>query len=398
LRHSNPFKSASKTSNSLLVAFSKKVKMAIPNPRPFNEAEHPPKLAPGIGVKEAIACYPPRLENIEILGYVDDASNIGYSRDIGRSAILKGRVYYMFGDTFCKNKKGEFIGVQSTTSALVPDKSQPLSSTYLTWQEDGLVDNFVPLTEAEHRLEKIVWNDKTRPRVTLWAFGGMVETLGAGWLWYQKGVIYEEEGKEENKYHGTGIARVEADDRGRLTIHRSWPEMFNVDEPRVGTFSSIVEGDFVYLWGDHGAGCGDGIILSRVHKYSLQNKDCYTYWNGDSYVADWRAAEPVFGKMQSGAIIKTRLFGEERPWVFVGCTAWGDSKLMLGASATLEGPFDEKAICTAQGIDYPDTIMYCMYPHTWALDVTKGELLVTWSEQWPGGVVGAKIGLVLEER
>ncbi len=370
--------------------------MAMPNPRPFDEMEHPPKLRPYIGVMPHIAQYPPIVDKWEVLGYVDDATNIGYSRDIGRSSIFKGRVYYLFGDTFCNNKDGEFIGIQSSTSAVVLDKSKPLKSTYLACQEDGLVDQLVPLTEAEHRLEKTVWKDNTHPRVTLWAFGGMVEALGNGWLWYQKGVLLEKEGKEENKYHGTGIACVQADDHGRLFAHRALPLMFNENEPRVGTFSSIVEGDFVYLWGDHGVGYGNGIILSRVPKNSVANKSCYTYWNGECYVADWKDAKSVFGKMQSGAIIKSRLFGPGRPWVFVGCTGWGDSKLMLGASATLEGPFDEKAIFKAQGIDYPDTIMYCMYPHTWALDEGNGELLVTWSEQWPGGVVGAKISLVMD--
>ena len=373
-------------------------KMALPNPRPFNEMEHAAKLRPLMGGKSRVALYPPVVDKIEVLGYVNDTSNIAYSRDIGRSFILNGRVYYMFGDTFCKTKKGVFVGIQSTTSSIVCDESKPTESTYLTKQEDGLVDPLVPLTEAEHRKEKIPWKDGTRPRVTLWAFGGMVESLGFGWLWYQKGVVYDEEGNEDNKYKGTGIARVEADDDGRLTIERRLPLlMFDVDEPRVGTFSSIVEGDFIYLWGDHAEGYGDGIILSRVAKDALERKYCYTYWNGVCYVADWKEAKPVFGKMQSGAIFKSGLFGEDRPWIFVGCTGWADSQVMLGASATLEGPFDEKAVFKAQGIDYPNKIMYCVYPHTWALDEQNGELMVSWSEECPGGVVGAKVCFAMDQ-
>ncbi len=371
--------------------------MALPNTQPFVETDHPPHLRPFAGTMPGHAKYPPVVAKVEMLGYIEDTNAISYSRDIGRSSILKGNVYYMFGDTFCKNQQGAFVGVQSTTSSIINKPSQPLSSTYLTIQEDGVVDALVPLTEAEHRQEKIIWKDKTHPRVTLWAFGGMVEVGEYGYLWFQKGVINETEGNEENVYKGTGLARVKADKDGRLNTYRAnGPLIFSADEPRIGTLSTIVEGDFVYLWGDHAKGYGDGIILSRVSKDMLEYKDCYTYWNGDSYVADWKEAQPVFNKMQSGAVVRTCLFGEEMPWLFVGSTGWADSKVMLGASATLEGPFNEKPIFMAEGLDQPDTIMYCMYPHTWAFDGHKGELMVTWSEQWPGGVVGAKINLVID--
>ena len=50
-------------------------------------------------------------------------------------------------------------------------------------------------------------------------------------------------------------------------------------------------------------------------------------------------------------------------------------------------------LCTASGIDRPIGFMYCMYPHPWAFNEEEGELLVTWSENWPGGVVGAKVKL-----
>ena len=49
------------------------------------------------------------------------------------------------------------------------------------------------------------------------------------------------------------------------------------------------------------------------------------------------------------------------------------------------------AVCTGRGIDVPDKYIYCVYPHPWVFGDNNGELFVTWSEQWPGGVIGAKI-------
>ena len=373
--------------------------MALPNPQVLNETDHHPHIRPLIGRKDPVAHYPPVLVKAEMLGYLKDTNGIGYSRDIGRSVLFKDRVYYIFGDTFCKNEAGDFLGVQSNTYALVKNPAEPMDSTYLSRQEDGMVDALIPLNEAEHRKEKVHYghgNDQC-PRVTLWAFGGLAEVSDFGWIWYQKGVAYDEEGKEENTYKGTGLARVEEGEDDRLRICRSAGPLFTADEPRVGTFSTLVEEDFIYLWGDHGKYCEDGIILSRVPKDSPSDKRCYTYWNGEGYVEDWQEAIPVFGEMQSGAIVKSYLFGEKLPYVFVGCSSLGDSQLLLGASATLEGPFDLHPIVQAIGIDNRDSIMYCMYPHTWAFDEPKGELLVTWSEQWPGGVVGAKIRLVMDQ-
>ena len=367
--------------------------------RPFKASEHPEHLRPYAGQNAALASFPPVVKSTELMGYVKDASNIGYSRDIGRSSMLKGQWYYMFGDSFIKNRSGEFIGVQSTTAAVVPNCDCPLESTYLNVLENEMVDAFIPLTKNEHALESVTWEDSSKPRVTLWAFGGMVEILNNGWVWFQKGVINEDGGEGENKYKGTGLARIGVKPDGSLTSFRIGahePMMFGEEEPRVGTFSSIIEGDYIYLWGDHGKGCGDGVILSRVRKNLFQNKKDYTYWDGEEYVEDWRAAKVVLKNMQSGSIFRSSLFGEERPWVFIGCTFECKSLVMMGAAATLEGPYHEKAIFNATGIDCVETIMYCVYPHPWVFDEREGQLMITWSEQWPGGVVGAKVSLKMD--
>ena len=373
--------------------------MSFHENRPYVASEQPEHIRPYIGLRPAVASFPPAVHSLSALGYVKDVSNTGYSRDIGRSSMLRGRLYYLFGDTFVNNHRGDFIGIQSSTAAIVSNPSHPMIGKYLNLQENEMVDALIPLTENEQALERKNWEDGSAPRVTLWAFGGMVQVLNLGWLWFQKAVINEDEGKGESKYKGTGLARISVNNDGSLSTFRvnsDQPLMFGEKEPRIGTFSSIVEGEFIYLWGDHAAGYQQGVILSRVRKDSFQTKSKYTYWNGETYVDTWKEAKFVFMNMQSGSIFKSNLFGEARPWVFVGCTFGGTCEVIMGAAATLEGPFNEISIFTATGIDYPKTIMYCVYPHNWAYDESQGELMVTWSEQWPGGVVGAKISLKMD--
>ncbi|KAA6416020.1 MAG: hypothetical protein FRX48_00739 [Lasallia pustulata] len=349
--------------------------------------ERPTTNYPTEGVIKAPATYPPVLESVEILGYVTDRNGIGYSRDIGRSSTFAGRCYYVFGDTFCKDKDGDFVGLQSNTAAIVKSPAEPLNSEYLSIQKDGLVDALIPLIGEEHRFYKDprFWKDPEW-RVTLWPFGGIVETSpGLGWIWYEKGMEHLNDG---NMPRGVGVARVHVDlASGKLHALRTETLLFGVDEPRVGGFSSVLHEEHIYLWGHH----GKDVVLARVPKDSPWQRDKYSFWDGEGYVPWWQAAVPVVKDVQHGAIIKSSLFGKDRPWVFIGCTKWLDSMVMIGAAASLEGPWELIPLFKATGIDYPQLKMYCMYPHQWAFAEEDGELMVTWSEEWPGNVVAAKL-------
>ena len=119
-----------------------------------------------------LAAWPPALTGEpEILGYLTDVNKIGYSRDVGRSFTLGGNVYYMFGDTFCKNKSGKFVGLIDNTVSKVVDESKPLESSYLDIREDGIVEPLLQLNDEEKELQKTC----PEQRVTLWSFGGVVE-------------------------------------------------------------------------------------------------------------------------------------------------------------------------------------------------------------------------------
>lgn len=168
--------------------------------------------------RRVYAVYPPRVAEVEILGYVSDGreaspltvslqslvplsslpsrsanlspavNGIGYSRDVGRSSVLGGRVFYQFADTFCKNERGEFVGVVSNTCAAVPEIRHPTRSQYLDIESDGRVAPLIRLTDRERQWEADQVDAKGR--MTLWGFGGIVEDIedtAVGWTWYEQG-------------------------------------------------------------------------------------------------------------------------------------------------------------------------------------------------------------------
>ena len=331
------------------------------------------------GLIPAMATYPPKVTRIEVIDYLRDSSGIWQSRDIGRSCYFAGRYYYIFGDTFCKDQDNNFVGLVSNTIASVDDPMRPLITSYASTDSDGKFEAFIKTTEEEECSET-----HRGVRTTLWCFGGVVETSPeVGWAWFEKGE--QQEGK--NTPCGGGIAQVVIDqETGRIRTVRAKELLFTQSEPRFGGFSIVLEGDFIYLFAFN-----DGeIVLARVSRHRPFVRDAYRFWNGSEYVRDMDTKGVLFN-VQHGAIFKSTLFGPERPWVFVGCSRFPDSKVLVGAAARIEGPWELTAVCDAVGIEFPKGNMYCMYPHPWVFDETKGELMVTWSENWPGGVVAAKL-------
>lgn len=234
-------------------------------------------------------------------------------------------------------------------------------------------------------------------RVALWVFGGVIEMEdGTGRLWYQKSIDHFNGFVE---YIGTGVAKV-LETYGveqQLAVERMDGLVFGAYEPRMGTFSVIAKDEFIYLYGDRPDG---RIILARVdmghNDDPLGKKEAYYYWDGENWVQDWKKAKVVIEGMQQGAIVHSRIFGEDRPYLFVGTSKTADSQVYMGVSAKLEGPWEIKAVCKAEGIKEPTKEgkwMYCIYPQLWFSNENAAELLLTWSEQYPGGVVAAKISL-----
>ncbi len=151
---------------------------------------------------------------------------------------------------------------------------------------------------------------------------------------------------------------------------------------QVDGVSSIIEGGFIYSWGHQGS----HVILARVPTRKPWDRPAYSFWNSREWVKDWTEATAVLGDVQHGAVMKSGLFGPRREWVFVGSRKGAEGEMMMGAAASLEGPWELTRVCTVGGVD-------CVYPHQWVYDEQQGDLMVSWREPQPGGVVAGKLSL-----
>ena len=348
-----------------------------------DEPDHEVDIGPAI--------YPPVLESMKVLGYIKDKNGIEYSRDVGRSASIHDEVYFIFGETFCTASTEKSVGTTSNTIAYVEDRANFLESNYREISDGGKVKAFVPLNDKEIRFEE----ENRDARVVFRMSGGTVDIGAVGIVWFQVFTKYED-GEED--YHGIGQARLSIYSDGRILVERLQPLLFGPHEPRIGSFSVLFYQGHVYLWSHRP---DKQIILARVDMYKTALRDRYEYWSGSRWDPRWHDAVPTLHDVQHGAIVHTNLFGKDKSFVFVGVNRCADSVVQISAAAEVQGPFDLTAVCKATTTDCDEGHRKCIhphiYPHLWASNVPKRELIVTWSESPPGGVTAARLKFKVDE-
>ncbi|KAI4205925.1 MAG: hypothetical protein LQ350_000110 [Teloschistes chrysophthalmus] len=378
--------------------------------KPATRTPQTPTFNIQTGIEEGYAAWPPRVVDTRHLGYINAKDTYFYSQDIGRSFRLGGRTYIIFGDTFCNDH-----GISSNTYKIIPDLTVPTQAFYLSGPHNGYIHPLIEPTRAETEWLALPENLGVK-RLAFWCYGGVVEFAdGIGWTWYQKYVVdttTTTAGGGVLDLIGVGLARLSvnnnnnnnnnkksgggSNNNGELSAARMPGLMFEQAEghPLFGSFSTLLAGSHVYLWGQIAS---SDVFLARVHKDDCHLRHKYTYWNGSAYTDDISRAAPVLQDYQQGAFFHApQLFGERLAWCFVGVTKWGDSTVMMGKAERVEGPWDDvRPVTHAYGIKNPEGYRYCVYPHPLLLEGGRGRgrVVVSWSENWPGGVIAVELEL-----
>ena len=193
--------------------------------------------------KPAKAMHPPEAE-VEVLGYIRDLNGCSYARDIGLSFKIAGdHHFYFFGDTFCKDHEGNFVGLSHNTAAYIPNILQPLECAYPRIDEKGVVEPLLRLTDGEKASET------DNRRIALWHYGGFVHgEWQGGWMWYQKVEVTKD--PMSMSFLGVGLAYLALfndDDDGaipRLQATRMGDGRLDwgPDEPMIGSISAVPNG------------------------------------------------------------------------------------------------------------------------------------------------------------
>ncbi|PGH32242.1 hypothetical protein GX50_04973 [[Emmonsia] crescens] len=347
------------------------------------------KLSLTSGYEKHKAIFPPKVESVHVLGNVVDPAKGAHPRTVGRSSMLAGIPYYVFGQVASVSNDGYAFGaVPNAVSRALEPLTDPLLTTYVSVELNGFIHPFLGLTENEVKFEH-----ETGLKVIISIQGGICEGKlgsGKGCVWFQKLIREKKDGITIRSYYqGTGVAPVKVDGvTGELLNKRVCGEtlLFKRHEPAFGTFCSAVDNQWYYLWGRY---CAD-IYLARVSLLHPFEREYYQFWNGYSFTGDITMISPVLTGYAHGTIYKTKLFGHTYEWAFVGSTDWEDCAVMMGAAKDPQGPFEITQIASGEKLHESGTFADCVYAHPWALKESLGEVLVSWREKWPGGIIGAK--------
>jgi len=346
--------------------------------------------------------WPPQIMQHTPLGYVYDTTGNWYPRDIGRSTSLSnGLTIYQFGDTFCHNRTGDFLGVADNTCAIVTSASNPTLSSYHPQvhnpshvQGEMVLESFIKKRSEEQDTEHVKWK--------IWCFSGIVELGRSGPGGPVVGVCFYELRKwesgvkegEKYRYQYTGIAQVEYDPLNGDVFKVSRGDskdnaLFKIDEPRFGGMCIVSDDKYIYAYGRLYGSRDVGV--ARVPIWEVGTRSSYEYWSSShSWNKDITSSTFVLPVMQHGQIFPTTLFGSASGynWAFLGTNCFGDSKCFIGRAKKPEGPWEVEMLklnaYTMNDVD--STFRYCFYAHPWAFDSSKGDLMISWNE---GGMRGS---------
>jgi hypothetical protein len=174
------------------------------------------------------------------------------------------------------------------------------------------------------------------------------------------------------------------------------------DEIHWGSFSALLGDDgYIYLYGNRDFEIYIGRVRARhPEQKGAYARSAYEFFDGERFGKDPGRAKPIMSGYVQGGVFKSKFFHPSHNvnYLFVGCNNFGDSKIFMGWASSPQGPWEFTHIADATDIGGPEGYKYAIYPHPWAFEESDGELMVTWSEHWPGGVVAAKLTFEMEDK
>lgn len=168
----------------------------------------------------------------------------------------------------------------------------------------------------------------------------------------------------------------------------------------------LLDGDFIYIYGTH-----NKYYRRNMHRTERNNftgyksylfPERYTYWNNEIFSTTYESnynglhLELIPSNTLTEAIFYTTPFSstEEGLVVIISCDGSGGGEVRLKIAENPWGRWRGEGSIINLGQEDKGIrgIKSCDYAHLWANDFNARELLLSWSEPWPGGVGVFKIG------
>ncbi|KAL8701368.1 MAG: hypothetical protein Q9201_004937 [Fulgogasparrea decipioides] len=223
------------------------------------------------------------------------------SRDGGRGGYLNGQHLFLFCDTGSYSgvtlaQNGDFLDFVSSSVAVdvgmnaLSGNPIHLQDGIGEWSDNvGRQRGFAPLTQGEQAYNIAMQGQGQRYAV--WIESSIIPLDAETGLIYAP-IVYDNVNVVTRvpvfTYTGNTILTITAGGRGGPVAQRPVRKLFDQDEPEWGVAGGLRS------WGPSGIGGTDGrvylfggvsggMLMARVAADSIENRDAYQYWNGNSW-------------------------------------------------------------------------------------------------------------------
>lgn len=239
----------------------------------------------------------PELRTVE-LGVVPLPPDHG-GRDVGFSAVLKGRSVWIFGDTFLPASARD--GLKWRSSSWSWSTYTPSDPGIGPWTHaldtDGLARQLLPHTEEEAAFnlaheghDACAAGSSCGSRRTPWPQAIVTDAAGEQAVIFYLNMETGPGGAWD--FYSVSGSVASWSDPGEPAL-RNEPPLFARDEPPWGSAAVRVD-DTIYVYGCRFDGQRKPCLLARVAFESARDRTRYRFWTGAGWSEDWREAGPVF--------------------------------------------------------------------------------------------------------
>jgi hypothetical protein len=285
-------------------------------------------------------------------------------RDVGFSAMLRGRSVWVFGDTFLPRKGDDGLRWRSSSWSWTTDTSSEdgIGGFEHALDSAGLALQLLPHSAAEHDYnlaheghEDCAAKSECGSRRTPWPQALVAGASGERGVIYYLNMQTGPSGPWDFASTSGSVATWDDPDRPATRVE---PPLFSDEEPDWGAAAVLVDGH-IFVYACEFDGTRKPCLVARVPFEEATNRDSYRFWAGaGEWSMEWRRAVTVF---EGGSLFSVHFNDHLGRYVAFSSTGLSGT-FTLHTSASPEGPWSEP-ISIGKGAPPAENWNYALIAH-----------------------------------
>lgn len=268
--------------------------------------------------------------SVQDVGFVGKPTKVA-GRDGAQTAVLGGRLLWVFGDTFFGTQSVDGYNYRTATATLA-DPAAPLATT------EPLDANGIPYAAIPWTNDELAYNAASgsgSDRVALWNAGLVADPARTSLLGF-----YEKLYTQPTGWQAQGIGTIRFAP-GQTVGTRTAGLLFDRAKGEPLFKHALLHDGMVYLYGNLASGAGG---VARAPLERATERIAYTFWDGNGWSADVAKAAPMTGNAPGSLSVAWNAYLGR----FVGVYSQTlDTRMLVRTAPRPEGPWSAPTLLFA---------------------------------------------------